>query len=46
MNPARIVFIGAPEADSGVFAQRVRADLPGIELFATNDRAEALRAGR
>jgi D-2-hydroxyacid dehydrogenase (NADP+) len=42
VNPARVVFIGAPEADAGVFAQRIRADLPGIELFATNDRAEAL----
>lgn len=38
----RIVFIGAPEADAADFATRARADLPGIELFATNDRAAAL----
>ena len=36
------VFIGAPEADSAEFARRARADFPGIDLFASNDRAEAL----
>lgn len=40
--PARIVYIGAPEADAAQFEARARADLPGIDLFATNDRAEAL----
>jgi phosphoglycerate dehydrogenase-like enzyme len=39
----RIVYIGAPEADASEFAARARADLPGIDLVATNDRAEALR---
>jgi phosphoglycerate dehydrogenase-like enzyme len=38
----RIVYIGAPEADAADFAARVRADLPGIDLFATNDRTVAL----
>jgi D-2-hydroxyacid dehydrogenase (NADP+) len=42
MTPSRIVFIGAPEADATDFAARARADLPGIELFATNDRALAM----
>lgn len=42
MNPSRIIYIGAPEADADQFAARARADLPGIELFATNDRALAL----
>lgn len=40
---ARIIFIGAPEADALSFAARARSDLPGIPLLATNDRAEALR---
>jgi len=40
--PARIVYIGAPEADAAQFEARARADLPGIDLFATNDRAQAL----
>lgn len=39
---ARIVYIGAPEADAGVFQQRAQADFPGIDLFASNDRALAL----
>jgi phosphoglycerate dehydrogenase-like enzyme len=38
----RIVYIGAPEADSAAFEARIRADLPGISLFATNDRAAAM----
>ena len=40
--PPNVVYIGAPEADSDEFARRARADLPGIELFASNDRAAAL----
>lgn len=39
---SRIIYIGAPEADATEFAARARADLPGIELFATNDRAQAM----
>jgi D-2-hydroxyacid dehydrogenase (NADP+) len=39
----RIIFIGAGEVDADVFAVKARADLPGIDLFATNDRAAALR---
>jgi phosphoglycerate dehydrogenase-like enzyme len=40
---ARIIFIGAPEADASAFEARARDDFPGIPLFATNDRSEALR---
>jgi phosphoglycerate dehydrogenase-like enzyme len=40
---ARIIFLGAPEADALSFEARARSDLPGIPLLATNDRAEALR---
>jgi D-2-hydroxyacid dehydrogenase (NADP+) len=40
---ARIIFIGAPEADAAVFEARARDDFPAIPLFATNDRSEALR---
>lgn len=42
MSAPRIVYIGAPEADADDFAARARADLPGIDLFATNERAQAL----
>lgn len=42
MSAPRIVYIGAPEADADDFAARARADLPGIDLFATNDRARAM----
>ena len=38
----RIIYIGAPEADAAEFAARARADIPGIDLFATNDRMLAL----
>jgi len=38
---ARVVYIGAPEADAQLFEQRARADFPGIDLFATNARGEA-----
>ena len=40
---ARIIYIGAPEADALAFDRRARSDFPGIPLFATNDRGEALR---
>jgi D-2-hydroxyacid dehydrogenase (NADP+) len=40
---AQIIYLGAPEADALIFAARARTDFPGIALFATNDRAEALR---
>lgn len=39
---ARIVYIGAPEADAAEFAARVHADFNNADLFATNDRALAL----
>jgi phosphoglycerate dehydrogenase-like enzyme len=38
---ARVVYIGAPEADARAFEQRARTDFPGIDLFATNSRGEA-----
>jgi phosphoglycerate dehydrogenase-like enzyme len=41
---SRIVFIGAEEADADRFAAKARVDFPGINLFATNDRAAALHA--
>jgi D-2-hydroxyacid dehydrogenase (NADP+) len=41
LNPD-ILYIGTPEADAAEFAQLVRADFPGIALFATNDRGVAL----
>jgi D-2-hydroxyacid dehydrogenase (NADP+) len=39
-----IIFIGAGDADAGRFETKARADFPGIELLATNDRAVALHA--
>ncbi len=38
---ARVVYIGAPEADARAFELRARADFPGIDLFASNSRGEA-----
>ncbi|MBV8804624.1 MAG: D-2-hydroxyacid dehydrogenase [Sinobacteraceae bacterium] len=38
---ARVVYIGTPEADADTFQQRVRADIPAIDLFATNERNRA-----
>src|ERR1700748_2637989 len=43
MADARIIFIGAPEADASLFEARAHNDFPNISLFATNDRGEALR---
>jgi D-2-hydroxyacid dehydrogenase (NADP+) len=40
---ARIIYIGAPEADARTFEARARVDFPGIALLATNDRSEAVR---
>jgi len=40
---ARVVYIGTPEADADTFQRRVRADIPGIDLFATNERQAALQ---
>ena len=40
---ARIIYVGAPEADAASFDARARSDFPGIPLFATNHRAEALQ---
>jgi D-2-hydroxyacid dehydrogenase (NADP+) len=42
MTAPSIVYIGAPEADASAFERRVRADLPGAAVFATNDRGAAL----
>lgn len=38
---ARVVYIGAPEADAASFAALARSDFPGIELYATDDRDAA-----
>ena len=38
----RIIYIGAPEADAVEFAALARAEFPGIDLYASNDRAQAL----
>ena len=35
---ARVIYIGAPEADAASFAARARSDFPGIELYATDGR--------
>jgi D-2-hydroxyacid dehydrogenase (NADP+) len=40
---ARIVYIGAPEAAATAFEARARADFPGIDLFASNDRQLAIQ---
>ena len=40
---ARIVYIGAPEVPSASFEQRVRAEFPDIDLFASDQRAVAIR---
>src|ERR1700690_2769251 len=39
---ARVVYIGAPEADAQSFAHRIRRDVTDIDLFATNQRTLAL----
>jgi phosphoglycerate dehydrogenase-like enzyme len=39
----RIIYIGAPEAEAAAFESRARADFPGIDLLATNDREMAAR---
>lgn len=39
---SRIIYIGTPDTDASRFAERARADFPGIDLFATNDRKVAL----
>src|ERR1700692_4532497 len=40
---ARIVYIGAPEVPSASFEQRVRAEFPDIDLFASDQREVAIR---
>lgn len=42
MTGKRIIYIGAPEADADAFAARAQIDLPDINLFATNNRAQAM----
>lgn len=39
---ARIVYIGAPEADAAGFLKLIRADFPQLDVFATDDRLAAL----
>lgn len=39
---ARVVFIGAPEADARSFERLIRKDIPVLDLFATNERSHAL----
>jgi D-2-hydroxyacid dehydrogenase (NADP+) len=41
---SRIIFIGAGDANAAAFEAKARADFPGIDLFATDDRAAALQA--
>ena len=41
---SRIIFIGAGDANAAGFEAKARADFPGIDLFATDDRAAALQA--
>ena len=38
----RFIFIGSADADAGQFAARARADFPGLDLYASNDRDSAL----
>ena len=42
MESPRVIYIGAPEADAAAFADRIGTDFPGLDLWATNDRAAAL----
>src|SRR5580704_3648309 len=35
----RLIFIGAADADAGQFEARARADFPGLDLYASNDRS-------
>jgi phosphoglycerate dehydrogenase-like enzyme len=35
----RFIYIGAADADAVQFALRARADFPGLDLYASNDRA-------
>lgn len=39
----RIVYIGAPEAPAADFAARVQGEFPGLDVYASNDRAAALQ---
>ena len=41
---SRVIYIGAPEAPAAIFAQRARADFPGISLLGTDDRSTALNS--
>ena len=34
----RVIFIGAVETDADLFAAKALTDIPGLDLFATNDR--------
>ncbi|MEP6883221.1 MAG: D-2-hydroxyacid dehydrogenase [Gammaproteobacteria bacterium] len=39
---AKIIYIGSVEADAYAFEQRLANDVPGVDLYVTNDRTEAL----
>ncbi|HEY2686652.1 MAG TPA: D-2-hydroxyacid dehydrogenase [Steroidobacteraceae bacterium] len=39
---SRIVFIGAADAEAGAFEAKARRDFPNLDLFASNDRTDAL----
>jgi phosphoglycerate dehydrogenase-like enzyme len=39
---AKIIYIGTQEADARAFETLAAADFPSIDLYATNDRSEAL----
>jgi phosphoglycerate dehydrogenase-like enzyme len=40
---SRIVYIGAADADAAEFEAKARRDFPHIDLFASNERTEAVR---
>jgi D-2-hydroxyacid dehydrogenase (NADP+) len=39
---ARIVYIGTQEADARAFEELVQRDFPALDLYATNDRTDAM----
>ncbi len=39
---AKIIYIGTQEADARAFEELAAGDFPGIDLYATNDRRDAL----
>ena len=39
---AKVVFIGTQEADARAFEKLAAGDFPALNLYATNDRAQAM----